>query len=47
MADENNNGILDKEDTIINAGPNALHLTPLGQGAFDGTVVILENEDVN
>ena len=44
--DENNNGILDKEDSIINAGPNALHLTPLSQGAFDGTVVILKNEDL-
>lgn len=45
-ADENKNGILDKEDSIINAGPNALHLTPLSQGAFDGTVVILKNEDL-
>jgi hypothetical protein len=45
--DENNNGILDKEDTIINAGPNALHLTPLRKGAFDGTVVILKNKDID
>ena len=46
-ADENKNGILDKEDSIINAGPNALHLTPLSKGAFDGTVVILKNEDLD
>lgn len=45
--DENKNGILDKEDTIINAGPNALHLTPLRKGAFDGTVVILKNKDID
>ena len=44
--DENNNGVLDKEDSIINAGPNALHLTPLSKGAFNGTVVILKNEDL-
>lgn len=44
--DENNNGILDKEDSVINAGPNALHLTPLRKGAFDGTVVILKNNDL-
>jgi hypothetical protein len=45
-ADENKNGVLDKEDSIINAGPNALHLVKLGNGAFDGTVVILKNEDL-
>ena len=44
--DVNKNGVLDKQDTIINAGPNALHLTPLVKGAFDGTVVILKNEDL-
>jgi len=44
--DENANGILDKEDSIINAGPNALHLTPLSKGAFNGTVVILKNNDL-
>jgi len=44
--DENNNGILDKEDSVINAGPNALHLTPLKKGAFNGTVVILKNKDL-
>ena len=46
-SDENNNGVLDKEDSIINAGPNALHLVKLSKGAFDGTVVILKNKDVN
>ena len=45
-ADENKNGVLDKEDSIINAGPNALHLVKLGKGAFDGTVVILKNGDL-
>jgi hypothetical protein len=44
--DENGNGILDKEDSVINAGPNALHLTTLQKGAFDGTVVILKNNDL-
>lgn len=44
--DTNKNGILDKEDNILNAGPNALHLTPLKEGAFNGTVVILKNEDM-
>lgn len=45
--DANSNGVLDKEDTVINAGPNALHLTPLKKGAFDGTVVILDNSDMD
>ena len=45
-ADENENGILDEKDSIINAGPNALHLSSLKSGAFDGTVVILENKDI-
>ena len=44
--DENNNSILDENDSIINAGPNALHLSTLKSGAFNGTVVILKNEDV-
>lgn len=46
-ADENKNGVLDKSDSIINAGPNALHLVKLSKGAFDGTVVILKNKDVH
>jgi len=45
-ADENENGILDEKDSIINAGPNTLHLSSLKSGAFDGTVVILKNEDI-
>jgi len=45
-ADENNNGILDKEDSIMNARPNALHLATLSKGRFNGTVVILKNEDL-
>lgn len=44
--DINQNGILDAKDSILNAGPNALHTTTLESGAFSGTVVILENKDV-
>lgn len=45
-ADENKNGILDKEDSIINAGPNTLHLIKLSRGAFNGEIVILKNNDL-
>lgn len=44
--DENNNGILDAKDTIMNAGPDSLHLVTLSQGAFSGAVAILKNKDV-
>lgn len=44
--DTNQNGILDAKDSILNAGPNALHTTTLESGAFSGMVVILENKDV-
>jgi len=44
--DENNNGILDKKDTIINAGPTALRITTLEEGGFNGTVAILDNVDM-
>jgi len=44
--DKNSNGILDKEDTIINAGPESLHIVTLADGAFKGHVAILENKDV-
>ena len=44
--DENSDGILDEKDSILNAGPNALHVSLLTSGAFDGTVVILENRDM-
>ena len=45
--DTNHNGFLDKYDNIMNAGPNALHLTALKKGAFNGTVVILDNSDMD
>ncbi|MBN2342254.1 MAG: hypothetical protein JXX29_00075 [Deltaproteobacteria bacterium] len=41
MGDTNQNGILDGDDMIIHAGPYPLHLTPLGQGSFNGHVVVL------
>jgi hypothetical protein len=44
--DADKNGVLDREDLIINAGPNALHVTPLKKGGFDGLVKILDNEDM-
>ena len=44
--DANNNGILDREDLIINAGPNALHVIALKKGAFNGLVKILDNRDM-
>jgi len=44
--DANNNGILDKKDIVLNAGPNALHPILLKKGAFDGWVSILKNRDV-
>ncbi len=44
--DVNKNGILDKADSIMNAGPNALHTVTLKDRAFNGTVVILENKDI-
>jgi hypothetical protein len=45
-ADKNKNNILDENDSILNAGPNALHLVNLSKGVFDGTVVILKNKDM-
>ena len=44
--DENSNGVLDREDVVLNAGPNALHPTHLKQGAFNGWVAILRNRDI-
>jgi hypothetical protein len=44
--DANKNGVLDREDLIINAGPNALHVTPLKKGGFNGLVKILDNIDI-
>ncbi|MFT5469528.1 MAG: hypothetical protein ACI8UO_004649 [Verrucomicrobiales bacterium] len=39
--DSNENGILDPADFMLHAGPDALHLSKLGAGSFDGEVVIL------
>lgn len=39
--DANRNRLLDAADTILHAGPQALHLSRLGEGGFDGEVVIL------
>ncbi len=39
--DSNENGILDGRDQVLHAGPQALHLTPLRRGSFDGDVVVL------
>ena len=40
--DSNNNGILDKGDLILHAGPLPLHYSYLSEGYFDGHVVILK-----
>ncbi len=40
-ADQNRNGILDEADVVLHAGPAPLHFSTLGEGAFDGSVVIL------
>ncbi len=39
--DQNANGVLDPEDIVLHAGPEALHFTALGNGGFDGEVAIL------
>jgi hypothetical protein len=39
--DKNGNGKLDGSDQVLHAGPDALHLTPLRRGSFDGQVVLL------
>ena len=44
--DANNNGVLDRDDIVINAGPNALHTKRLCDGGFDGFIKILGNEDL-
>ncbi|AKJ05016.1 hypothetical protein ATI61_10287 [Archangium gephyra] len=43
-SDGNANGLLDADDLILHAGPEALHLSRLGEGAFDGEVAILRPE---
>ena len=40
-ADANGNGLLDRADRIIHAGPFPLHYSSLADGNFDGHVVIL------
>ncbi|MCY1079244.1 hypothetical protein [Archangium lansingense] len=40
-SDENANGLLDADDLVLHAGPEALHRSRLGEGAFDGEVAIL------
>jgi hypothetical protein len=39
--DRNGNGMLDADDLVLHAGPLPLHLSPLGEGAFDGEVRVL------
>ena len=41
--DNNQNGILDKADLVLHAGPHALHYSSLEDGGFDGKVIILDN----
>ncbi|MFE8596334.1 hypothetical protein [Archangium violaceum] len=43
-SDGNANGLLDADDLVLHAGPEALHLSRLGEGAFDGEVAILRPE---
>lgn len=43
-SDGNANGLLDADDLVLHAGPEALHLSRLGDGAFDGEVAILRPE---
>jgi hypothetical protein len=39
--DANGDGNLDRDDLVIHAGPQPLHLSRLGAGPFDGKVVVL------
>ncbi len=41
--DANQNGILDKNDVVIHAGPLPLQYSNLGEGAFNGHIVILRS----
>ncbi|MBI4056570.1 MAG: hypothetical protein HY399_03380 [Elusimicrobia bacterium] len=43
--DENGDGVLDSGDVVLHAGPEPLHFSPLSEGAFDGSVVILRPEE--
>ncbi len=40
-ADANQNGVLDGEDLVLHAGPDALHTSRLDEGGFDGEVAVL------
>lgn len=40
-ADANRDGLLDPEDLVMHAGPHALRVSALSEGAFDGEVRIL------
>jgi hypothetical protein len=39
--DANGDGKLDRDDLVIHAGPQPLHISQLGAGPFDGKVVVL------
>ncbi len=39
--DDNKNGVLDKNDRVLHAGPSPLHYSKLNDGGFNGHVVIL------
>lgn len=41
LADKNRNGRLDATDLVLHVGPDPLAATPLGDGPFDGYVLIL------
>ncbi|MBU1742151.1 MAG: hypothetical protein KKC37_11455, partial [Proteobacteria bacterium] len=41
LADKNNNGRLDAHDLVLHVGPDPLAATSLGDGPFDGYVLIL------
>ncbi|MBQ4878750.1 hypothetical protein J8M21_16150 [Pseudoalteromonas luteoviolacea] len=43
--DSNRNGILDGEDSVMHAGPNALSYATLQEAGFLGEVVILDNQN--
>ena len=44
--DSNRDGILDSGDFVIHTGPEALHISTLDVGVFDGFVKILKNRDM-
>ncbi|KID58821.1 hypothetical protein JF50_02910 [Pseudoalteromonas luteoviolacea] len=42
--DSNNNGLLDGEDLVLHAGPNALSYSTVSDAGFLGEIVILDNQ---